>query len=132
MVENILVRKLQIKSGYRMATINAPPDYQKQLEGLPVGVQLLKNIEPPLDFVQIFVKTVSEIEDQAPLISKVLKNDGMLWVCYPKNGSKIKTDLNRDILRKALVRFNLEGVSLISIDNVWSAMRFRPSDKVGK
>jgi len=61
-----------------------------------------------------------------------LKKDGLFWICYPKGSSKIKTDLNRDILWAAMGKFGLAGVSLISIDNVWSAMRFRPTDKVGK
>jgi hypothetical protein len=29
-------------------------------------------------------------------------------------------------------KFGLTGVSLISIDDVWSAMRFRTTNKVGK
>lgn len=63
---------------------------------------------------------------------RYLKPDGMFWISYPKQTSKVKTDLNRDILWKLMEKHGLAGVAMISIDNVWSAMRFRPADKVGK
>ena len=44
---------------------------------------------------------------------------------YPKAG-QLGTDLNRDILWKHLLKKNIQGVRQIAIDNVWSAMRFRP------
>lgn len=58
--------------------------------------------------------------------------DSTLWVSYPKGTSKVKTDINRDILRITAEEFYLSTVSAISIDNTWSALRFRPIDKVGK
>jgi hypothetical protein len=61
-----------------------------------------------------------------------LKADGIFWVSYPKGRSKVRTDLNRDILWKLMDKYGLAGVALISINEVWSAMRFRPADKVGK
>ena len=132
MVNSPLAKKLQIKSGDRAAILNAPADYVGMIGDLPTDVKLLTSVAPALDFVQLFVKTSQELENQVPDIVKALKNDGLFWICYPKGGSKIKTDLNRDILRAAMEKFGLTGVRLISIDNVWSAIRFRPTNKVGK
>lgn len=44
----------------------------------------------------------------------------------PKAG-KLGTDLNRDKLFKLVEPHGIEGVRLVSIDDTWSAMRFRPS-----
>ena len=126
MADNPLVKKLLIKSGYRMVMLNAPPEYH--LGDLPSGAQLLAKVDAPLDFAQLFAKTGQELETNVPFILKALKKDGLFWVCYPKGGSKIKTDLNCDILWAAMGKFGLAGVSLISIDGVWSAMRFRPTE----
>lgn len=55
-----------------------------------------------------------------------MNEGGLLWLCYPKGTAKIKTDLNRDVLRETVAaRHGLEGVSLVAIDDTWSAMRFR-------
>ena len=51
---------------------------------------------------------------------------------------KAGTDLNRDILWNAVKTSpggrlqGLTGVTLVSLDDIWSAMRFRPSERVGQ
>jgi len=84
------------------------------------------------DFVQLFVKNSAELNRYASKAIRAVKHDGMLWICYPKGSSKVDTDLNRDVIWGLVKKHGLLGVSLVSIDNVWSAMRFRPADQVGK
>jgi len=54
------------------------------------------------------------------------KEDRLSWIAYPKAG-QLGTDLNRDKLFQLMKPYGIEGVRLVSIDEVWSAMRFRPS-----
>ncbi len=61
-----------------------------------------------------------------------LRANGLLWACNPKGLSKVKTELNRDILWAQVGKFGLTGVSLVSLDDTWSAMRLRAREKVGK
>lgn len=49
-----------------------------------------------------------------------------------KGTSKIKTNISRDIIRVTGKDYNITTVSAISIDDTWSALRFRPIEKVGK
>ncbi len=63
---------------------------------------------------------------------KNVEPDSVLWFAYPKGTSKIKTDINRDILRVTGEGFGITTVTAISIDDTWSALSFRPIDKVGK
>ncbi|MGP8215089.1 MAG: hypothetical protein ACLQQ4_05955 [Bacteroidia bacterium] len=56
----------------------------------------------------------------------------VLWFAYPKGTSKIKTDINRDTLRVTGEKYGITTVTAISIDDTWSALRFRPIDKAGK
>jgi len=63
---------------------------------------------------------------------KNIEPDGVLWFAYPKGTSKIKTDINRDTIRITGEEFGITTVTAISIDETWSALRFRPIDKVGK
>ena len=56
--------------------------------------------------------------------------DGLLWLAYPKGTSGLKTDLARDTddaLTDPIA--GLTGVTLVSIDEIWSAMRLRPSER---
>ena len=61
-----------------------------------------------------------------------IEHDSVLWFAYPKGSSGIRTDINRDILRETAEKFSITTVTAISINKTWSALRFRPIDKVGK
>ena len=45
---------------------------------------------------------------------------------------KIKTEIHRDIIRLTGEEFGITTVAAISIYDTWSALRFRPIDRVGK
>ena len=68
-------------------------------------------------------------------LSKQLKHiepDSVLWFAYAKGSAGIKTDINRDILRLTAEEFGMSTVTAVSINDTWSALRFRPIEKVGK
>jgi hypothetical protein len=132
MATSPLIKKLQIKPGQRMVIINAPAGYTEQLDPLPDGVELAKKPEGSFDFVQLFATNSEELKKFIGSATKAVKHEGLLWICYPKGSSKVKTDLNRDILWGIVDQYDFKGVTLISIDDVWSAMRFRPAELVGR
>lgn len=123
-----LITKLQIKSGYKIAVINEPEGYLHHLKELPEGVKIVQKLEKDLDFVQLFVKDKVELEKLGQRAFDAITYDGIFWVCYPKGSSKVDTDLNRDILRALIEGRGLRAVSMIAIDDTWSAMRFRPEE----
>ncbi len=61
-----------------------------------------------------------------------IEADSVLWFAYPKGTSKVKTDINRDTIRVTGEEFGITTVTAIAIDDTWSALRFRPIDRVGK
>ena len=54
----------------------------------------------------------------------MLKKDGSFWVSWPKKASKAETDLTDLIVMKAGLGFGLVDVKVVSIDEVWSALKF--------
>ena len=124
-----LARKLLIKPGSRIALVNAPDGYADRLRPLPDGAELV-DLQPGLDVVQVFARDRVELERSAAALGSV-REGGLLWVCYLKGGKKAGTDLNRDLLWQELGRSGLTGVTLVAVDDAWSAMRFRPADEVG-
>ncbi len=132
MAHSQLVKKLQIKPDQRIAILNAPPGYIDSLGTLPEGTKVTQKATGTFDFVQLFVKDSGELNRYAQKAFNSVKHDGLLWICYPKGSSKKKSDLNRDIIWDLVKESGFLGVSLISVDEVWSAMRFRPAEKIGK
>lgn len=132
MAKASLARKLLLKPGLRAVILNAPEGYRDRLDPLPAGVEVVEKPTGRFDFVQLFVKDSKELKRLAPRAIRAMKPDGLLWICYPKRSSKVETDLTRDVLWELVQDTGLVGVSLVSIDDVWSAMRFRPAKDVGK
>jgi len=121
-----LAKKLQIKPGMTVALVNAPADAAAALRPLPDRASV--SVGTTADAVIAFAKDDAELRKIGPQAVKALKTDGLLWLAYPKGSAKMKTDLNRDVLRETVAeRHGLEGVSLVAVDETWSAMRFRPS-----
>jgi hypothetical protein len=130
MVVSPIAKKLLLKPGHRAAVVNAPEGYIEQLKPIPEGASLAEKLGTKLDFVQVFARDAAELEQLSREAIRSVKVSGMLWVCYPKGGAKAGTDLNRDILWNLMGKHGRVGVSLIAIDDTWSAMRFRPEDQV--
>ena len=132
MATSSLPQKLQMKAGQRAVIINPPENYLERLQPLPEGVELVATPIGQFDFVQVFVKNMEDLQNLLPITTQAVKHAALLWIAYPKGGAKVGTDINRDLLWDAVSKHNLSGVTLISLDEVWSAMRFRPSERVGK
>jgi hypothetical protein len=84
------------------------------------------------DFVHLFVKDAAELDRWISQAMDALRYDGVFWISYPKGSSGVKTDLNRDILWNRLSGQGIRPVSQVSIDKVWSAIRFRSEEQVGR
>jgi hypothetical protein len=116
---------LFIKDNYDIALLNAPAEYHLKLTPLPSGVNMGTSLVDKHDFIQVFLMNREELEHQLSPLLGHLKKDGWLWISYPKGSSKIKTDINRDSIWEYVKRLGLKAVHQISIDETWSAIRFR-------
>ena len=130
MADSPLTKKLGIKTGQTMLVMNAPEGYLDSLTDLPKGVALATNADGAFDFVQVFVNSKAEVDHFTPTALGSLQPGGLLWLSYPKKSSKIATDISRDIGWDSLIKAKMRPVSVISIDDTWSALRFRPVDDV--
>jgi hypothetical protein len=127
MMKNLL-EKLNYKGQERIAVINAEEDFTVSISKELTNVTVDKEIDPryPYSFIIIFVKTISEVESRSPLALHNLLADGVLWFCYPKKTSKnFKSDITRDHGWNSLNDSGLHGIRLVSVDDDWSALRFR-------
>lgn len=132
MSETSLVNKLGMRSGQRVLILNAPDGYVESLGELPESVELTHTREARFGFVHLFVKDSTELDAFRPAAMDAVEYDGLLWISYPKRSSKVKTDLTRDVLWELMTGTGLRPVTQVSVDAVWSAIRFRPEEKVGK
>jgi hypothetical protein len=113
-----LAEKLQIKPGQSLAILNPPPDVD-----LPASTSAGQ--PSTADAVIGFAVRRDDLEHLSAVVSAA-RADRLAWIGYPKGG-KLGTDLNRDRLAQALAAHGIEPVRQVSVDGVWSALRFRPT-----
>ena len=132
MARTSLVKKLRIQAGQRILIMNAPSGYMDELGDLPEDFDVAQEPSGTFDFVHLFVKNVAELERLGPVAIEAVKYDGLLWMSYPKRSSKVRTDITRDVGWDVLTQAGLRPVTQVSINDVWSALRFRPVEEVGR
>ena len=81
--------------------------------------------------MQVFATHLSEIRDFAKKLPKHAARNALVWISYPKKTSRTDSNLSRDIIREAMSGAGWRAVSIVAIDEVWSALRFRPAGQVG-
>jgi hypothetical protein len=116
-----LASKLQLKPGQHLSGVQVPDSIAAALSGTLVGVD-------PTDATALLVFTVdsASVEEHRGRIVAAASRDHLTWVAYPKGG-QLGTDLKRDSLVTLLEQSAIQPVRQISLDGVWSALRFRPA-----
>ena len=131
MTDSPLARKLLVRANHRMLILNPPDGFVDRLDPLPEGTMILPEPDGVADVLVLFVRNRAELQRDAARAVASTRRDGALWLAFPKGTSKVKTDLGRDAGWDAMTEIGYVGVSLISIDDTWSAFRFRPVALVG-
>jgi len=115
-----LTAKLQIKPGTNVAVVGSRPD-GPDLSGLGPAA------EPgTAGAVIAFVIRADELTGTANPAIAAAREDRLAWIAYPKAG-QLGTDINRDRLAAAVAELGVRPVRQVALDDVWSALRFRPA-----
>jgi hypothetical protein len=119
-----LAAKLGLKPGFKVYFVNAPENYAETLGNLPADLTLSRSLEGPLDFIQFFTKDKAELQAGFPGLKQALAPAGMLWISWPKKASKVKTDLDENIIREIGLAHGLVDVKVAAVDATWSGLKF--------
>ncbi len=104
----------------RVAVANAPAGFSLKAPGVTVETSLKKG----LDLVMLFAKSQKELAGQWKKLLASVKQDGAVWVAYPKKSSGIETDLGMGEW-DATKGGDWNPVAMIGVDDTWSAVRFK-------
>lgn len=118
-----LVRKLGIKDGYRVRTRNAPTDYHDLVSPLPPGVTVSARIRKEIDVWHLFTRSAAELAYELPVLMSEIRQDGMIWVSWPKKASGVPSDVTEDTIRAVALPLGLVDVKVCAVDDTWSGLK---------
>lgn len=122
---NPILKKLQFKQQSPVLVLLGPPEFKDTQAAFEVPVH--SAAKGKYAFVLGFAKSQAEATAHAKAAKKALLDErSLFWIAYPKGSSKkYQADLNRDSLHTLMQKNGFDGVSLVALDEDWSAMRFK-------
>lgn len=124
-----VLQKLRLKEQTPILILNEPDGLEKITSGITAEVH--GDIQGKYQFILAFARDLREMEGFAKSVVEAIGEDGYLWICYPKGTlKKYRSDINRIKLLAVFGPYDFEGVTQISIDDDWSALRVKPVDKI--
>lgn len=118
-----LSEKLGVKENSRVAFLNHPLSFPISLI-TPPSSQIADKLEGQFDLIQFFAQDKRELEAKFPRLKKSLKKDGALWISWKKQKPRSLTDLNENKIREIGLQNGLADTKVISIDEIWSGLKF--------
>jgi hypothetical protein len=126
-----ILEKVQLKDEKNLLIQGLPSSVEKQFAKLSYN----KNLTPLLktrkvDFALIFAINQLQLNNILKEVFSALHPACKLWIAYPKPTSKIVSDLNRDASWEILSDNDFEAIRQVTLDHVWTAMRFTKLDQI--
>jgi hypothetical protein len=115
-----LLKKLRYRPSMRVYLLDAPSGYEARVR--EIEVERVARLSGEIDLVHAFFTRAGQLQRALPKILRHLAPKGIVWLSYPK-ARQLATDLNRDVLTAAVQPMGLEGVAIVAVDEVWSALR---------
>ena len=113
-----LPRKLGVRPDSRVLVIGAPDGFDP---GAPFDTRADAD---PYDVVLLFCADTVALEAGFAGAAAAHTTQGMVWVCWPKRASGIRTDLSDGIVREYGLAHGQVDVKVAAIDATWSGLKF--------
>ena len=144
-----LAKKLGIKEGFAVGVVNAPDDYLRLVEPLPVNVDITyfgtdtlaapstpssQSLGHPssgrrgasvsaFDLVHFFTNSRDELGVGLARFMKLIKQDGAIWVSWYKKAARLPTEITEDVIRDVCLPLGLVDVKVCAVDEKWSGLK---------
>ena len=118
-----LAKKLGIKSPLKLLMINAPKEYKSWLGDLPKDVKLVTQAKKPIEAAHIFTTESAFLDAMLSKLRNELKQDGFVWVSWPKKSSKVRTDITEDTIREVALPLGFVDIKVCAVTEIWSGLK---------
>ena len=127
-MQNTLLKKLQIKPGFKVKVINSPVNFPVIIGNLPTDIEFY--FEDITTFNALLVFAITKADILSVLKSEKINAITICWIFYPKSKSKLAKDLNHMQSWAYLKTFNLTPCGSAAINETWTALRIKPETEL--
>jgi hypothetical protein len=129
-MENLLLKKLQIKPHNIIKVEDAPVNSNEIFGVIPADVHLKYQDAESFNVLILFSKNKAQLNQQIKNNLEAINAKTIFWVFYPKKSSKIESDLDLMNSWKDLQNYNLAPCASAAINETWTALRLKLSSEI--
>jgi len=118
-----LAKKLGIKAPLKLLMVNAPNEYKSWLGDLPEGVSLVLKATKPIQAAHVFATESVFLDATLSKLRNELKQDGFVWVSWPKKPSKMPTDITEDTICEIALPLGFVDIKVCAVSEIWSGLK---------
>ncbi|HEX6280282.1 MAG TPA: hypothetical protein VFZ49_09760 [Pyrinomonadaceae bacterium] len=121
-----LAKKLGIKEGFLIVSVNEPSDYRALLGPLPRDTAIagaVGNAPSQIDLVHLFTNSRDELFRELPRWMRSIRPNGAIWVSWYKKAARLPTEITEDVVRDAALPLGLVDVKVCAVDEKWSGLK---------
>ena len=118
-----LREKLDIKPGMRLYFERLPVDVHTELGDLDDDTTLVNDTQLA-NYFHYFISTRAQLLPIAEELQHLHAPGQIVWISWPKQASKVKTDVTEQDLRDALLPIGLVDTKVCSVSDTYSGLKF--------
>lgn len=118
-----LAKKLGIKDGFSVGTVNAPDDLEGLLGPLPNGVTITDVPKKDADMIHLFTNSRDDLARGLAQYKDLIKQNGTIWVSWYKKAAKLPTEITEDVVRDVALPLGLVDIKVCAVDEKWSGLK---------
>ena len=121
--ETPLAKKLNRRDDQRVWFHAMPESVQDEIGEYALDLIFVADPAEGIDAAHIFVTTREELSSLLATLRNQIATDGHIWVSWPKQASKVPTDVTQDTIREVALPTGLVDTKVCAVDETWSGLK---------
>ena len=121
--ETPLAKKLNLRDDQRVWFHAMPESVQDEIGEYALDLIFVADPAEGIDAAHIFVTTREELDGLLATLRNQIAVDGHIWVSWPKQASKVPTDVTQDTIREVALPTGLVDTKVCAVDETWSGLK---------
>lgn len=118
-----LFKKLGLREGMRVRLVSPPDHYAELVAPLPRAITLSTRLRKDVDLCHLFTQRAADLRRRLPELLAIIRQDGCIWVSWPKKASGVVTDITEDTIRDVALPLGLVDIKVCAVDATWSGLK---------
>ena len=118
-----LAKKLSLRDGQRVWFGGMPEPVQDEIDEYALELIFVADPAEGIDAAHVFVTERADLEAKLASLRHQIAPDGQVWVSWPKQASKVPTDVTEDTIREVALPLGFVDTKVCAIDETWSGLK---------